>query len=404
MNNKLHFSAYPIVLFMLVAVGRMPELFKPLEPLHLGKIALLLGLIGVFTDGRSRENYIFSNRIVKKVFYIVIFALLSILYSTWKSHSLSFLINVYLAVLIYFYVLSKSTVNTKTLVFYVKGLILTAFMLSMVAVANKTSGRVEISESYDTNDLALVMVTLIPIVYASTFIVTKKTKIFYYLIIILSLYTVMLTASRGGFLGLLMIAIFILYNRKYISNKEYSFSGTLKVLLVMSLIVAVSINFAPEDFKERTLSLLHIKTDYNFTSNKGRIDIWERGLEGMMKRPYGWGLDAFEAMEGELGGRYKAAHNSFIQIGAELGVIALLIYISIFLFLLPKLANIYKDRDRNDEVKYIAFGLRGALYGFLMTSFFLSQAYSAILYSVLGISTAIISTKIATKGENNCES
>src|SRR2546422_9855684 len=81
--------------------------------------------------------------------------------------------------------------------------------------------------------------------------------------------------------------------------------------------------------------------DYNTTSETGRLKIWERGLNYMAGRPVlGVGAGNFPVAEGTIsplarlqergiGVRWGAAHNSFLQVGAELGIPGLLLFIGL---------------------------------------------------------------------------
>jgi O-antigen ligase len=117
----------------------------------------------------------------------------------------------------------------------------------------------------------------------------------------------------------------------------------------------------------------------------------------MVRRPViGLGLNGFETAEGVLSGmtnegfgiKYMAAHNSFIQIGAELGVFGL----SAFVVALWSAASgcqrirqrALASRDRLDRPWLVdretnlATTAQAALVGIVVTGFFLSFAYSAV--------------------------
>src|SRR5258708_33328068 len=83
------------------------------------------------------------------------------------------------------------------------------------------------------------------------------------------------------------------------------------------------------------------KDDYNHTSETGRMQIWSRGIGYMLANPLlGVGPNNFPAAEGTLsplaerqqygiGVRWNAAHNSFVQIGAELGLPGLTLFVAV---------------------------------------------------------------------------
>jgi len=79
-------------------------------------------------------------------------------------------------------------------------------------------------------------------------------------------------------------------------------------------------------------TIIKPEEDYNRTAEEGRVKIWKRGIGYMMLHPvFGVGAANFPVAEGTisplagrtevgLGVKWGAAHDSFVQIGAELGI------------------------------------------------------------------------------------
>ena len=87
------------------------------------------------------------------------------------------------------------------------------------------------------------------------------------------------------------------------------------------------------------------------------------------------------------GFRWSTAHNSFIQIGAELGVMGLVLLVLLFGDAFRLLARI--RRRTSGEGAVLAQVFTACCLGFVVTALFLSQAYSAYLYSLLGMTLAL---------------
>lgn len=118
--------------------------------------------------------------------------------------------------------------------------------------------------------------------------------------------------------------------------------------------------------------------------------MWDRPLTGV-------GLSAFPIAEGTLsplaerqmfsrGVRWSAAHSSYVQIGAELGVLALIVFVLILLAALLMAGRLARDAARRGELSVAALArAQGAgLLGFAVSGAFLSHAYSPILLLALG--------------------
>jgi O-antigen ligase len=145
-------------------------------------------------------------------------------------------------------------------------------------------------------------------------------------------------------------------------------------------------------------------TDYNRTSETGRMQIWSRGIGYVMSYPvFGVGPDNFPAAEGLLspfasrqglgvGVRWNAAHNSYLQVAAELGLPGLVCFVALLAASLAVLARAARRARRADpasRVPQLAQALTGSLIGFMVGAFFLSLAYAEMLYTLVAFAVAL---------------
>src|SRR5207247_6481381 len=93
------------------------------------------------------------------------------------------------------------------------------------------------------------------------------------------------------------------------------------------------------------------------------------------------------------GVRWGAAHNTFIQVGAELGVPGLLLFIGLIATAFRSLRRVTRLAGRSGpagtDLSRLAQALTAALIGFVTGSFFLSLAYHDILYTLLAFTLAL---------------
>ncbi|MEO6864362.1 MAG: O-antigen ligase family protein, partial [Gemmatimonadaceae bacterium] len=149
-------------------------------------------------------------------------------------------------------------------------------------------------------------------------------------------------------------------------------------------------------------TILHPKDDYNMKEQAGRKFVWKRGVGYMISRPLlGVGAAAFEQAEGTIsaisrqyaaegrGLKWSTAHNSFVLVGAELGVGGLVLFVTMIGTSFYHLGQIKSGPDGDPVVTpedaALAQTLIASLIGFCVAGFFVSASYSAFLYALIGL-------------------
>jgi O-antigen ligase len=162
----------------------------------------------------------------------------------------------------------------------------------------------------------------------------------------------------------------------------------------------------------RQMGTIVSDTDYNQTAETGRLEIWKRGIGYLLEYPvFGVGANNFPAAEGTLsplayrqqygvGVRWNAPHNSYIQVGAELGFPGLLLFIGLLVAAFGALsAHVRRARARRDgsaggcnEPRLqtdLSQALTASLIGFVVGAFFLSLAYHEMLYTLVALAAGL---------------
>jgi O-antigen ligase len=111
---------------------------------------------------------------------------------------------------------------------------------------------------------------------------------------------------------------------------------------------------------------------------------------------FGVGIDGFTTAEGyshkDIGGKWSTAHNSFIQIGAELGVVGLILFCYIIWASLKGMKKVLK-RVGQEERAYSGlttfYAIQCSWVGYAIGGFFLSAAHSPLFFLLAGLSTVI---------------
>jgi O-antigen ligase len=383
-------AASAITVYTFLVIGRLPELVPGLPLLH---PILLVGLVAIVFAAvlpprpairmlKSREAY--------AVLGLLTMFVITIPTSYWPSNSLAFLIVGYSKTLTFFFLLLYSIRTLREL----KGLGW-AFLLAICAlecaallVKAQDTGTVVVSSTYDRNDLAFVMLCGLPVAVSLWVVARGATRWILLAISLLALVTTITTQSRGGFVTLLVVAPLILFRLP--SRVPFLRVGVLVVGVAFFAVMA------PQSYWDRittTWSSEGVTDGYlKGGLETARWELWKTGMGIMMRNPIlGVGAGNFAVAEGETHahGKWTAPHNSYIQIGAELGLGGL----ALFMFLLYRTVRNYRDvvrltrRDRRLQYYYrLASGLEVSTYAYIIGALPLSQAYSEIFYFLVATS------------------
>lgn len=228
----------------------------------------------------------------------------------------------------------------------------------------------------NSNDLALHLVTIIPIAFALG--IEKKgliRKLVYFPITLLMLAAVIITFSRGGFLGL--IAMSLVLARKLGRRNRTAALAT----LVLGFIFFIAV--APATYSGRLATIFDSGSDITGSSSQ-RTEVLKRSIWVALRYPiFGVGLGNFHHKSSqELG-----THNAYTQVAAETGIAAMICYIIFLVHPLRKLRMIERElfeRNENSRFYYLAIGLQASLIGYMVSSFFAAVAYQWYIYYLVG--------------------
>jgi len=266
-------------------------------------------------------------------------------------------------------------------------------VLILLMYRSFTNGRMVFQYYYDPNDVAMLLACALPLVF-TVFRqgMRVRARIAGLVVVALMVVTIVGTGSRGGFLALLTAGLFGLVRQRSIRPSVRWFG--------VALLVACMSFAATGGFWERMQTILHPTQDYNWVgqARTGRLEVWRRGVGYMLENPLlGTGLNTFPVAEGRMpeavalqeqgiGIKWSAPHNSLIQIGAELGVPALLVYMALIGLTMRSMWRLSRSgRGRAAdggaaEGRDMAEAVLGALCAYAVGGFFLTQAYSKFLY------------------------
>ena len=387
---------------VIAAVGRIHQLFPVLLPL---KPALVTGAaaLGLYLLQQRGARNIRALRAptTKYLFLLLAWVALSVPGALYPGHAFelltSFVKTVVLFVLILGSVRGFRDVERLAFVYFAAAALYAAVVLTRFDVGG-SAWRLAGLYYYDANDYATFAVSALPL--GLYFVLGQRRwarRLAGAAGLVALLITIVWSGSRGGFLALLAVAAFVLFRFTALS-KTWRALGTAAVVITV-------LTTASDAYWTQMRTILSPDQDYNRTADAGRWKTWERGVGYMLLHPVlGVGAANFGVAEGTIsplarrqevgrGVRWGAAHNSFVQVGAELGVPGLLFFVAFLGWGFVSLARVSRQArgapQTRDGPPQLAQALTACLVGWVVGALFLSLAYSEMLYALLALATGL---------------
>ena len=232
----------------------------------------------------------------------------------------------------------------------------------------------------NSNDLALHLITMAPIAVALAFIKRGGLRKFIYLgAALLMVAGIVVTFSRGGFIALAAVSFFLV--RKLGRNQRAT--STAGFVLAVVIFFAV----APGDYAGRLATIFDSASDLTGSATQ-RNQILKRSIAVTLRYPvFGVGIGNFHYKSfQELG-----THNAYTQVGSEMGIPAMIVYIMFLVYPFKRLTEIEKQTEQRKDERlyyYLAIGLKGSLLAYMVASFFAAVAYQWYIYYLVGYAIA----------------
>ncbi|PKP56884.1 hypothetical protein CVT91_12025 [Candidatus Atribacteria bacterium HGW-Atribacteria-1] len=267
-------------------------------------------------------------------------------------------------------------------------------------------------KNWISNYLAMIF----PVVF-SYFLLerSKKNKILYFFLLSILYATLMICQSRGIWISIsftLILAIYIIFKFKLFKIFQENKRWLILLLISFFIITAIYSTDNPLNKSAITVPQRAISTfDEKDPSINTRLLMWKTTFEMIKDRPiFGSGIGAFKMNYLDYqadflkynpyyikySGKAGEAHNEYLQMWAEIGIIGLGIFIGIILMFYNLIINYLKKVDNNKD-KIIVFGLVLGITCFLIHCLFTFPlhvpALGVTFFALLGL-TVIYTRKI----------
>ena len=224
------------------------------------------------------------------------------------------------------------------------------------------------------NDMAIHFVTMLPITFCLAVAAKNKVlKIFYFLITAGQVVGVLVTFSRGGFLGLLGLSLVLMWK----IGREHR----TKAILISAFLLILLVVFAPGNYGVRMLSIFFPGLDPVGSADQRKENLI-LSIIATIRNPWGIGIgNSITFGVGNL-----QTHNAYTQVSSELGVVGLAAYLTFMISPFRKLGAIERTLFEKGDKKwfyYLAIGWQASIVGFMISSFFGSIAYDWFVYYLI---------------------
>jgi O-antigen ligase len=395
---------WSVAIMIWVSIGRLAEIVPPMRGLPLAKIAAGTAFVAYFySRSRRRTVGVLATPFGRTAAVLGLLGVASITFSVWRSQTLHMIFEC-AAVAAEFWLVYTAACRWRDARSLLCHLAAAGSALTLAAIVGYSGGRAAVKADYDANDLAYVLVTLLPIGHAAAVTARGLPRILWHLLCVAFVVTVLLTGSRGGLIGLAVVILcLVLYRdaRPPVTARSSARRPAYlrRVLLILPLLAGIgwlSWPHLPAEIRKHLGTFAHLESDYNLQmGHDSRLDIWMRSTSKLLTRPIGFGLGTFEAVDGMTGGEYRAAHNSEVQIAVDLGFLGLFLYLRMYLLSWRALGGLVRadpDNEAGGEAAQrgiYAANLRISLLGTLVAGFFLSQAYGNLIWVLFGLIAGI---------------
>jgi hypothetical protein len=383
--------AFKALLALTFVIYIAPQaIFPVLEPLRLALVSAVLAvgtyLLYVSTSG-VRLSVMGPE--VKLVLGIFALAVISIPMSKWPGGSFQFLIDQYYKSIVLFLLVANLLTSDKRfrqLLWAIAifsaingGLGLKAYFNGEFFAENRFKGGFSGIAS-NPNDLALTLNLALPFVWY-LYKSSKSTfqRITAFGILCLSVITIVVTFSRGGFLTLMGLLLWVGLI-KFKEHKPRVFLGGLLFLVAFMVLT-------PEGYSTRIISIVDTKQDKTGSAD-ARWESMKTAAQIAVEHPLGTGLNMNNLAIQEAGMGWNGVHTVYLEIACDLGLLAGFLYVWLLWKLFVGMRHIRLSAGKGN-VGSLAEATEGSLVAFAVAAMFHPVSYHFYFYYIAGIAVAV---------------
>lgn len=385
-----------LYLFTAVLYFRPYELIPALAPLTSLAFWLALATLIIFvpTQLSTEGNLTARPHEINLVLWLTLAILLSMPLAINPGESWTALSESFVKVLVTFIVMVNVVRTERRLTWLIGLSLLVGIYLSLAAVNDFRLGNLGVKGERiegaigglfgNPNDLALHLASVVPLALTLAFARTGVRRVIYLVCALLMAAGLVVTFSRGGFLGMAAGCFFFLWQ---VMRRNRVMLGVMMLVCVVGFVA-----LAPGEYASRLASIYNLQDD---GSASARTALFWKGVYTTAVNPlFGVGFANFPIVSNHE----QVTHNSYLEVSAELGIPALVIYVMFIVSPLKRLRQITRRlaaRQEEQKMKrpprfyYLALGLQASIIAYMVSSFFGSVAFHWYIYYLVGYAVCL---------------
>lgn len=382
-----------VYLFTLLLYARPNDLFPFLGSFPLVKIvAISITLIYIISKINAGERITLWATEIAMLFVIALLGVLFMPISASPKDSYDVLTDPYLKTVVIFVLMINLIDTRRRLLVLWKLVVICGAVLGFGAIKSYAKGEFTLQGLRieglvggifgNPNDLATALDLLLPFAIVLVMVSKGVARWIYLFCAAAMAIGVLVTFSRGGFLGLIALSGVLLW--KLGRGRRF------KTLLVTAVVCGLMFGVMPGGYANRITTIFNIEDDKTGSAQERRA-LMELAARMAIRRPIvGIGMGNFHIYSIHE----KEAHNAYLEIAAELGVIGLLAYLYLIFKPLSSLAHLERETKKMQskeeaEMYWLSACLQAAFVAYMVCSFFASIQYLWYLYYTAAYAVAL---------------
>ncbi|HEX3556528.1 MAG TPA: putative O-glycosylation ligase, exosortase A system-associated [Thermoanaerobaculia bacterium] len=236
----------------------------------------------------------------------------------------------------------------------------------------------------DNNSFALVLNMVIPLQVGIAMVEKEKwLRVTALVMASLCAITVLFTFSRGGFLTLACVVPALIWRQRH----------RLAVFALVGLVAAGVLWFTSAAFTEAYTERASSISDYEEDGSAlGRLNAWTTSWRVFLDYPaFGVGPNNLQIVHPRYSpdpNRFRVSHNAYLQVLAECGLPALVLFVAVIVSGLVALGRLRRATDL-PWVETYARMMQISILAYVVGSMFLNTAYSELIYQLVAMSVSL---------------